>query len=109
MLIILRLHHYLVSTATQSALNLKANLISPSLTGTPTINSYNIALKPWVSLRYIDSTIYNYGLATVNSVNTNSNSGDFDIGFTPIHPNGSNFGVIATVRMLVLLLIGQCH
>jgi hypothetical protein len=37
----------------------------------------------------------NYGQATISSVNTNGNTGTYDITFTPAHPTGSNYAVIA--------------
>jgi hypothetical protein len=77
-----------VSTAVQTALNAKAN--------TTDLSGYMV--KPWVSMRYVGGVTYSYGQATISSVNTNSNSGDYDITFTPAHPNGTNYGVIAMSR-----------
>jgi hypothetical protein len=77
-----------VSTAVQTALNAKAN--------TTDLSGYMV--KPWVSMRYVGGTVYNYGQASIQSVNTNTNSGDFDITFSPAHPNGTNYGVIAMTR-----------
>ena len=42
------LNSYLTSAATQSALDLKANLASPNFSGTPTITNNAIAIRPWV-------------------------------------------------------------
>jgi hypothetical protein len=56
-----------VSTAVQTALNAKAN--------TTDLSGYMV--KPWVSMRYVGGTVYNYGQASIQSVNTNTNSGDY--------------------------------
>ena len=83
---------------TSGSLSAYAPLASPSLTGAPKINTYDIALKPWVCFRYTAGVIANYGVATISSVNSNSNNGAFDVVFTPAHPSGTNYGLLATCR-----------
>ena len=38
----------------------------------------------------------NYGVATISSVT--ASSGLYDVVFTPAHPSGTNYGLIATCR-----------
>ena len=88
----------LTTYITSGSLTAYAPIASPSFTGAPKINTYDVALKPWVCFRYTAGVVANYGVATISSVNSNSNNGAFDVVFTPAHPSGTNYGLLATCR-----------
>jgi hypothetical protein len=98
-----------VSTATQTALDLKATLASPSFTGTPTIGTNPIAVKPWVSGRFsgvssgnpnITGTASNVGTGSgVQSFTvTRQQTGTYNITWTTAHPSGSSYTILVAVR-----------
>jgi hypothetical protein len=87
-------------TQVDTSLGLKANLASPSFTGTPTIGTNPIAVKPWVSGRFggvssgnpnITGTASNVGTGSgVQSFTvTRQSAGTYNITWTTAHPSGS--------------------
>jgi hypothetical protein len=68
-------------TQVDTSLGLKSNLASPNFTGTPTINAYAIATRPWVMGRInagASSFTFQNGLQTATATR-NSGFGDYTI------------------------------
>jgi hypothetical protein len=91
---------YVTSSSLTSTLSSYATLVSPSFTGTPTIGTNPIAVKPWVSGRFggvssgnpnITGTASNAGTGsgTQSFTVTRQAAGTYNINWTTAHPSGS--------------------